>query len=164
MKKMNKKGFTLIEMLVVIAIIAVLVAIIIPVVTSSTEKAAAATNAANLRSMVAEATTKILGDDLSTDGTVKLTKTGTTYTIEATSNAPVSKEVGSCPADQTATLTWDGSKVTASYAGFTLDQFVSVADGDVAPKDLTTPSIQQGGNQGGDQGGNQGGDQGGDQD
>ena len=30
--KMNKKGFTLIEMLVVIAIIAILVAIVIPVV------------------------------------------------------------------------------------------------------------------------------------
>ena len=47
---MNKKGFTLIEMLVVIAIIAILVAIVIPVVGSSTTKAQAATDAANLRS------------------------------------------------------------------------------------------------------------------
>ena len=36
MNKMNKKGFTLIEMLVVIAIIAVLVAIIVPTVSNST--------------------------------------------------------------------------------------------------------------------------------
>ena len=50
MNKMNKKGFTLIEMLVVIAIIAILVAIIIPVVGNSTSKAEAATDAANLRS------------------------------------------------------------------------------------------------------------------
>ena len=55
MKKMNKKGFTLIEMLAVIAIIAVLVAIIVPAVGSSTTKAAAAADAANLRSITAEA-------------------------------------------------------------------------------------------------------------
>ena len=50
----NKKGFTLIEMLVVIAIIAVLVAIIIPVIGNSTIKASAAANAANLRSYASE--------------------------------------------------------------------------------------------------------------
>lgn len=50
----NKKGFTLIEMLVVIAIIAILVAIVIPVVNNSTEKAKAATDAANLRAVYAE--------------------------------------------------------------------------------------------------------------
>ena len=52
--KMNKKGFTLIEMLVVIAIIAILVAIVVPTVSNSTMKATAATNAANLRSYKAE--------------------------------------------------------------------------------------------------------------
>ena len=52
--KMNKKGFTLIEMLVVIAIIAILVAIVVPTVTSATNKAACATNAANMRSVAAE--------------------------------------------------------------------------------------------------------------
>ena len=56
MKKMNKKGFTLIEMLAVIAIIAVLVAIIVPAVGSSTTKAKAATDAANLRSVLSAAT------------------------------------------------------------------------------------------------------------
>ena len=54
--KMNKKGFTLIEMLVVIAIIAVLVAIIVPAVGSSTIKAQASTDAANLRSVMSAAT------------------------------------------------------------------------------------------------------------
>lgn len=66
--KMNKKGFTLIEMLVVIAIIAVLVSIVIPTVTSATTKAAAATNAANLRSFKAELTTAVLaGGELTAD-------------------------------------------------------------------------------------------------
>lgn len=60
MKKMNKKGFTLIEMLVVIAIIAVLVSIIVPVVSNSTNKAKAATDAANLRSYQATLTIEML--------------------------------------------------------------------------------------------------------
>ena len=50
----NKKGFTLIEMLVVIAIIAVLVSVIIPTVTSATTKAQAATDAANLRNVMGQ--------------------------------------------------------------------------------------------------------------
>ncbi len=58
--KMNKKGFTLIEMLVVIAIIAVLVSIIIPVVGNSSTKAAAAADAANLRSAAASASTQFI--------------------------------------------------------------------------------------------------------
>jgi len=47
----RKKGFSLIEMLVVIAIIAVLVSIIIPTVGASQTKSNAAANAANLRSV-----------------------------------------------------------------------------------------------------------------
>ena len=56
----NKKGFTLIEMLVVIAIIAVLVSIIIPTVSSATDKAKAATDAANLRSALGALNSEIL--------------------------------------------------------------------------------------------------------
>ena len=69
---MNKKGFTLIEMLVVIAIIAVLVAIIIPTISSATDKAAAAANAANLRSWKAELTTGYLSSTVT-----KSTEAGT---------------------------------------------------------------------------------------
>ncbi len=56
----NKKGFTLIEMLVVIAIIAVLVSIVIPTVVSATGKAEAATDAANLRSVLGFLNTEIM--------------------------------------------------------------------------------------------------------
>ena len=72
--KMNKKGFTLIEMLVVIAIIAILVSIVIPVVGNSTEKAKEAKDAANIRSAIAEVTAKALTGD-ATPVTVKLTQT-----------------------------------------------------------------------------------------
>ena len=69
---MNKKGFTLIEMLVVIAIIAILVAIVIPVVGNSTAKAQAATDAANLRSAQAALQIAVLNGDAGedNDGTV----------------------------------------------------------------------------------------------
>ena len=53
-KKLNKKGFTLAELLVVVAIIGVLVAISIPIFTSQLEKAREAVDAANIRAAYAE--------------------------------------------------------------------------------------------------------------
>ena len=66
MKKMNKKGFTLVEMLVVIAIIAILVAILIPTVTGATTKAKEAADVANIRSAVAEYEVKVLSGQTAT--------------------------------------------------------------------------------------------------
>ena len=57
----QKKGFSLIEMLVVIAVIAVLIAIILPLVATLVKKAHAATDAANLRSITTEACIVLLG-------------------------------------------------------------------------------------------------------
>ncbi len=54
MKKMNKKGFTLIEMLVVVAIIAILAAILIPTATAATTKAKQAADVASIRGLVAQ--------------------------------------------------------------------------------------------------------------
>ena len=62
MKKLqNKKGFTMAELLIVVAIIAVLVAISIPIFTAQLEKSRAATDAANIRSAYAEVTANYLG-------------------------------------------------------------------------------------------------------
>ena len=57
---MNKKGFTLAELLIVVAIIAVLVAIAIPIFTTQLEKSREATDAANIRSAYAEAMAEAL--------------------------------------------------------------------------------------------------------
>lgn len=66
MKKMNKKGFTLAELLIVVAIIAVLVAIAIPVFTSQLENSREATDAANIRSAYAEVVAAGLADPAAT--------------------------------------------------------------------------------------------------
>ena len=68
----KNKGFTLIEMLVVIAIIAVLVSIVIPVVGSATEKAKEAADAANVRAAIAEITTVALMDGTDAANALKL--------------------------------------------------------------------------------------------
>lgn len=127
MNKMNKKGFTLIEMLVVIAIIAVLVSIIIPTVTSATDKAAAATNAANLRSYKAEVTTALLTGTVEwdTDGTLKATTTG-----GSAPTAPESKKCGALVDDIAATVVKDGAgcKVYFGNAANTIEAFAEAAE------------------------------------
>lgn len=125
MKKLNKKGFTLIEMLVVIAIIAILVAIIIPTVSSATNKAAAATNAANLRSILAEATTDMLAG---TDEGGYVSWNGTVFTVN--DSAPKSKKVGTyCDAGKVAVVTVDANKViTVTYDGHNIDYFAGIAE------------------------------------
>ena len=58
----NKKGFTLAELLVVVAIVGILVAISIPVFTSQLAKARKATNQANMRAAKAAAVAQYLTD------------------------------------------------------------------------------------------------------
>ena len=63
MKLKNKKGFTLMEMLIVVAIIAVLIAIAIPTMNNALEKSREAVDEANIRSLYAEAYAAVLTED-----------------------------------------------------------------------------------------------------
>jgi prepilin-type N-terminal cleavage/methylation domain-containing protein len=62
--KFKQDGFTLAELLVVVAIIGILVAVSIPIFTSQLEKARLATCLANRRSLLAEVRVKALDSDL----------------------------------------------------------------------------------------------------
>ncbi|SDE73603.1 prepilin-type N-terminal cleavage/methylation domain-containing protein [Eubacterium pyruvativorans] len=79
--KVNKKGFTLAELLIVVAIIAVLVAISIPIFTSQLEKSRDATDEANVRSAIAEVTAAVLSDDKKDSGNGDVTYKDGTYTM-----------------------------------------------------------------------------------
>lgn len=61
-KLQNKKGFTLAELLIVVAIIAILMAIMIPAFGTSRGRAVMAKDAANLRSILSEAITDSMAD------------------------------------------------------------------------------------------------------
>lgn len=77
-------GFTLVEMLIVVAIIAILVAVSIPLVGSALESAREATDAANERSFKGALTTAhLLGQANMGDGTTKNFEVGKVYCYDA---------------------------------------------------------------------------------
>ena len=126
MKKNNKKGFTLAELLIVVAIIAVLVAVAIPVFTTQLEKSRAATDLANIRSGYAAAVAGFLTGEYSSGQTVGLMKDGTVgttgdYACKGTAtNADASATIGKFAATaigwgkgSTITYTFDDSGVAS---------------------------------------------------
>lgn len=121
----NEKGFTLAELLIVVAIIGVLVAISIPIFTAQLEKAREATDLANIRSAYAECSTAVL---TSTDGEngvkftaaagdkpasaskdVKLTQKQTKWqTADAETNEIAGTKISTLPDSGTVTVTVKG--------------------------------------------------------
>ena len=87
--KKNNKGFTLAELLIVVAIIAVLVAIAIPVFTTQLEKSREATDLSNIRAAYAEAVADFLADGATTAKTATVKKVQQTVPSWQTSPKPV---------------------------------------------------------------------------
>lgn len=91
MKKMmkNRKGFTLMEMLIVVAIIAILVIIAIPTFNSALAKARAATDVANIRSGYAAALVEAM-----TNGVDKTADNNTYYLLKDGSVSNATTDAG----------------------------------------------------------------------
>ena len=111
MKKMNKKGFTLAELLIVVAIIAVLVAIAIPVFTTQLEKSREATDMSNLRAAYAEVMANYLANGATGTPSATVTARQTQSGWQNTENGKLQVRVDgaektiSVPA-KTASSTW----------------------------------------------------------
>lgn len=79
LRKKRKKGFTLIEMVVVIAIVVVIAAIAIPQALKAINKSKAATDIANARTYAGEIMNKIANNEISADdlkdASTEITKT-----------------------------------------------------------------------------------------
>lgn len=86
--KKNEKGFTLMEMLIVVAIIAVLIAIAIPTFTASLNKAKVATDEANIRAGYASAMAELIAgeNDVADDATLYLQKDGSVSATSGTND------------------------------------------------------------------------------
>ena len=80
--KKNKKGFTLAELLIVVAIIAVLVAIAIPVFTTQLERSREATDLANIRAAYAEAMTEYISTNETTSASAIMVQKDTAWHID----------------------------------------------------------------------------------
>ncbi|MCH4013855.1 MAG: prepilin-type N-terminal cleavage/methylation domain-containing protein [Solobacterium sp.] len=74
MRREDNKGFTLAELLIVVAIIGVLVAISIPIFSKQLEKARDATSVANIRSAYAEAMAEYIDPEVTKSGYTNSTK------------------------------------------------------------------------------------------
>ena len=113
MKKNNKKGFTLAELLIVVAIIAVLVAVAIPVFTSQLEKSRDATSVANMRSAYAEAQVCLLSGESSGNATYAVTDGDGTITI---ANVIIKTQQANTWSGLAADLPWNVGKTTLTPA------------------------------------------------
>ena len=115
--KKNKKGFTLAELLIVVAIIAVLVAISIPIFSSQLEKSREAADEANIRSIYAQLSADVLTDTAVTDNTncpaaasYKVEKSADTFTGTATYVMTQQKDGTASGSD----ITIGGVKITSA--------------------------------------------------
>ena len=143
--KKENKGFTLMEMLIVVAIIAVLIAIAIPTFTSSLNKARVATDEANIRSGYASVMAEVLANEekyaqtagtetytftLNTDGSVKLTA-GTGVTAETTGTTYATKGNAEKVAGQGGKIEIAGQQVDAWETGETVTYVYTPANNTV---------------------------------
>ena len=107
--KKNNKGFTLAELLIVVAIIAVLVAIAIPVFTTQLEKSREATDMSNLRAAYAEVMAEYLSNGATGTPTATVTARQTQPDWQNTENGKLQVRVNGSEGTVTVAAKTSGS-------------------------------------------------------
>lgn len=147
-KLKREGGFTLIEMLIVVAIIAILIAIAIPMVNRALERAREATDAANERAAVGMAMVEVLSENKL--GGIAAPATGKVYALYKVVNSK-GELVNGSTTDITAGLTAEnggaygkGTKFKvdsiAENAGKTIVVIYDADSGDFSTKWVAQPS------------------------
>lgn len=113
-KLTNKKGFTLMEMLIVVEIIAVLVAIAIPTFNNALEKSREATDAANLRAAYAECAVAMISDTTNAKGYSK--KVEPVQTVAGFANLGDDVTIGDVNLKTSVTGIVKGAEIYVNYA------------------------------------------------
>ncbi len=116
MKLRNKKGFTLMEMLIVVAIIAVLVAIAIPTFSGALTKSKEAADVANVRALYAEWQIKILNDNEEIPADEAAFLAAANYTFNYNSGSSDKLTYAKDTSTNVATITYSSTKLTGGNA------------------------------------------------
>ena len=151
--KQNRKGFTLAELLIVVAIIAVLVAVAIPVFSAQLEKSREATDVANIRSAYAEVVTKYL-ENPDKNKSIAI-------------SVGVQQKVAGCQTSPAPVLTYQGNAKQSTYnlasvlggalpTKYVVSITIDTSTGAASPV-VTRGNASTGGSTGGNEGGNEGG-------
>ena len=90
----RKQGFTLMEMLIVVAVIAILIAVAIPVFSNSLHKSRVATDWANVRTAYAQLQMELVNGEVDPD--YDPINIGTVYTSVKIDGEPVKLKEGIC--------------------------------------------------------------------
>ena len=109
--KKNNKGFTLAELLIVVAIIAVLVAIAIPVFTSQLEKSRDSVSVSNMRAAYAEAATAMLtsnGKAVAKTGNVSVAAVADGKQVVTVENVQIKSQAADNWSGLAGELPWNG--------------------------------------------------------
>lgn len=130
----TRKGFTLMEMLVVVAMIAVLASMAIPTVSSHINRAACAANAANLRTIQAEVTLAYQNQD---NSKYHFAVNDDDLIVTTVADLPKAQRTSSpnCPSDteMVIALVPNPFEFVATYNGLTIADFTAGAEGNYVP-------------------------------
>ncbi len=140
----SKKGFTLVELMIVVVIMAILVAVAVPIYNAVTENARKKTCASNRRNIISQVTNNVMSDPTNLKSGLKAGDAAVTFTITTNDNGDDvvadSLDTSGILKDKNATfLSWFNTKnrPICPVAGGTLSVTVTPGAKDVSALNVT---------------------------